>query len=190
MRTRLPVSRSARMENCWLPPVSTARRGSTFWIFPTCSRSQRPGSRACSFRPSAKITFKPKPVRHSRDHVHVPRKKLSQITCPRRCSIVNAPSEAVAAFPAEESPFDFDATFRAQYPRIARVIARVVRDRARAEELAVEAFLKLWRNPQVHDSDSNVEAWLYRTAVRLGLDELRRQTRRARFEQWLRFARP
>ena len=43
--------------------------------------------------------------------------------------------------------FDFEATFRTQYDRIARVIARVVRDPARSEELAVEVFLKLWRTP-------------------------------------------
>jgi RNA polymerase sigma-70 factor, ECF subfamily len=101
---------------------------------------------------------------------------------------VNAPSEAVAAFPAEESPFDFDATFRAQYPRIARVIARVVRDRARAEELAVEVFLKLWRHPQAHGEQA--EGWLYRAAVRKALDELRRETRRARHDRLLGFIGP
>jgi DNA-directed RNA polymerase specialized sigma24 family protein len=72
---------------------------------------------------------------------------LSQIYSERRCSIVNARSEAMSGMRAEEAPLDFEAIFRAQYPRIARVIARVVRDPARAEELAVEVFLKLWRNP-------------------------------------------
>ncbi len=82
-----------------------------------------------------------------------------------------------------EVPFDFEATFRAQYERIARVIARVVQDPARAEELAVEVFLKFWRNPQAHGE--NAEGWLYRTAVRTGLDELRRRTRRSRYERLL-----
>ena len=59
---------------------------------------------------------------------------------------------------------------------IARVIARVVRDPARAERtLAVEAFVRLWRTPRAH-TPQGPETWLYRTAVRLGLDELRRQT--------------
>jgi RNA polymerase sigma-70 factor (ECF subfamily) len=105
-------------------------------------------------------------------------------------ALADTAGEAVTESSREAAPFDLESVFRAQFPRIARVIARVVRDRGRAEELAVEAFLKLWRNPQIHDGDANVEAWLYRTAVRLGLDELRRQTRRARFEQWWRFARP
>ena len=35
-----------------------------------------------------------------------------------------------------------DAIFRAHYERMARVIGRVIHDQARAEELAVEVFLK------------------------------------------------
>lgn len=80
-----------------------------------------------------------------------------------------------------------EAIFRAHYERIARVIGRVIHDQARAEELAVEVFLKWWRNPQAHGG--HAEGWLYRTAVREALDELRRQTRRSRFERLFRFVR-
>lgn len=80
-----------------------------------------------------------------------------------------------------------DAIFRAHYGRIARVIGRVIHDQARAEELAVEVFLKWWRNPQAHGE--HAEGWLYRTAVREALDELRRQTRRSRFERLFSFVR-
>lgn len=76
--------------------------------------------------------------------------------------------------------FDFEAFFGAHYERIARAVARVVGDRARAEDLALEAFWKLWRNPQVHGEKA--AGWLYRTAVRLGLNELRRDQRRSRYE--------
>jgi len=86
------------------------------------------------------------------------------------------------------APFDFEHTFRAQYERIARVIAGVVQDPARAEELAVEVFLKLWRHPQAHGE--RADAWLYRTAVRKALDELRRRTRRARYESLFGFQSP
>ena len=81
---------------------------------------------------------------------------------------------------ANETAVDLEAVFRAQYGRIARVIARVVRDSARAEELAVEVFLKLSRHPQARGD--KIEGWLYRTAIRIALDELRRQTRRSRYE--------
>jgi len=115
------------------------------------------------------------------------RENLSQTRLLQRCYSVNAPSEAVLEAGTENTPFDLETLFRAQFDRVARVIARVVRDPARAEELAVEAFLKLWRNPQVHGDKA--EGWLYRTAVRLGLDELRRQTRRIHYESLLGFVR-
>jgi RNA polymerase sigma-70 factor, ECF subfamily len=81
----------------------------------------------------------------------------------------------------DDTTEDLDALFRTHYGRVARVIGRVIHDQARAEELAVEVFLKWWRNPVAHGEHS--EGWLYRTAVREALDELRRQTRRNRFER-------
>ncbi len=73
-----------------------------------------------------------------------------------------------------------DVIFRSNFERVARVIGRVIHDQARAEELAVDVFLKWWRNPKAHGD--HAEGWIYRTAVRQALDELRRQNRRSRFE--------
>ena len=113
--------------------------------------------------------------------------ELSQNRVGRRSCVVSAPSDVVAEIAARETGFDLEAIFRAQYRRIARVIARVVGDQARAEELAVEVFLKLWRNARAQGE--NAEGWLYRVAVRAGLDELRRQARRARYESLIGFDR-
>ena len=88
---------------------------------------------------------------------------------------------------SDEGRLDIETIFHAQYERIARVIARVLRDPARAEELAVEVFLKWSRTPQAQGE--NAQAWLYRVAVRTGLDELRRETRRTQREHLLRFFR-
>src|ERR1700742_4008404 len=97
---------------------------------------------------------------------------------------VNASTDVVLeAATTPEVSLDIETLFRARFERVARAIARVVRDPARAEELAVEAFVRLWRTPRAHTPQA--EAWLYRTAVRLGLDELRRQTRRNRYENLL-----
>ena len=82
---------------------------------------------------------------------------------------------------ASRRPFDFEATFRAHYARVARVIARVIRDPARSEELAVEVLWKLWRTPAAHGEQAG--GWLYRTAVRTGLNELRSRGRVQRHEQ-------
>ncbi len=78
---------------------------------------------------------------------------------------------------------EFDALFLAQYPRVRRLVARVVRDPGRAEELASDTLMKLWREPA--GRAGNVEAWLRRVAVRSAIDELRRRDRRDRFSRWL-----
>jgi RNA polymerase sigma-70 factor (ECF subfamily) len=101
---------------------------------------------------------------------------------------MDAHSEAAEGMKAGEVPFDFEAVFRAEYVRIAGVIARVVRDPARAEELVVEVFLKLWRTPQAQGEKAS--GWLYRAAVRKGLDELRHRTRRSHYERLVEHARP
>jgi RNA polymerase sigma factor (sigma-70 family) len=89
---------------------------------------------------------------------------------------------------ARPAPFDFDTVFFAHYPRITRAIARIIGEPARAEELAVDAFWKLWRTPQAQGEAA--PGWLHRTAIRLALDELRRRARRARYERLLQFGSP
>jgi RNA polymerase sigma-70 factor (ECF subfamily) len=92
---------------------------------------------------------------------------------------VNASASAVES-PAGGNP-DFESLFRAHYARIARVIVRVVRDPARAEDLAVDVFWKFWRKPP-REQNGNEGGWLYRAAVRLALDEVRKQARKSRHE--------
>jgi RNA polymerase sigma-70 factor (ECF subfamily) len=96
---------------------------------------------------------------------------------------VDVPNEAVVEMSLNEAGSDLETIFRVHYERIARVIAGVIRDPARAEELAVEVFLKWLRSPKAQGE--NAGGWLYRTAIRTGLDELRRQTRRSRYESVL-----
>lgn len=93
---------------------------------------------------------------------------------------MDATSEAVLRVNIGEGSFDLDTIFHAQYEPIARVIAGVIRDPARAEELAVEVFLKWERDPKAQGEKA--AGWLYRTAVRTGLNELRHQTRRTKYE--------
>ena len=98
---------------------------------------------------------------------------------------MQAPLEAAEVAAAPLASFDFEAVFRSDYERIARAIARVIGDPARAEDLAVEAFWRLWNTPRAQGEHSG--GWLYRTAIRLALDELRRRARRARYEPLLSF---
>lgn len=101
---------------------------------------------------------------------------------------MDASSElAIAKNAAVVDGFDFEAVFREEYRAVARLIARVVRDSGRAEELAVEAFWRLWRTPGAHGDSAR--GWLRRTAVRLAIDELRRRARRNRYERLWPFGR-
>ena len=86
---------------------------------------------------------------------------------------------------AAAATVDLDSLFDAQFGRITRVIARVTRDPSRAEELAVDVFLKWSRTPSAHGL--HAVGWLYRTALRVGLNELRGETRRQRYERLFAF---
>jgi RNA polymerase sigma-70 factor, ECF subfamily len=81
---------------------------------------------------------------------------------------------------SEPEPFHFEQGFHANYARIARAAARIVGDPARAEEVAVEAFWKLWRTPQAQGE--HAMGWVYRTAIRLALNDLRGHQRRTHYE--------
>lgn len=94
---------------------------------------------------------------------------------------MNVRSKAIATMEAPPRPFDFEAVFHAHYARVAHVIARVIRDPGRAEELAVDVLWKFWRTPAAQGEQSG--GWLYRTAVRTGLNELRSRMRGDRHEQ-------
>ena len=100
---------------------------------------------------------------------------------------MDANSQVLDAAVSEESPFDFESAFRAHYGRIARIITKLVRDPVRGEDLATETFLKLWRHPKAQGESA--PGWLYRVAVRKGLNELRRQKRRECYESLLRLTR-
>ena len=105
---------------------------------------------------------------------------LSQIRRPERYYNVDAAQKVTATLEAENQTADFDALFRTEYPKLARAIARIIRDPGRAEELAVEVFLKFSSASLPHQL--NAVGWLHRTAARLGLDELRRQNRNGRLQ--------
>jgi RNA polymerase sigma-70 factor, ECF subfamily len=84
----------------------------------------------------------------------------------------------------KSSPRDaFEELFLCHYSRVVALLRRIVGDPARAEDLASEAFLKLYRLPSPRNSMNNVAGWLYRTATNLGIDALRSSARRNRYEQ-------
>ena len=86
--------------------------------------------------------------------------------------------ELIAALVAGEV-----AALAALYERHAHLVfamlVRIVRDRAAAEDLLQEAFLRAWLHAHVFDEGrGTVRGWLHSIAHNLALNELRRQRRR------------
>ncbi len=75
----------------------------------------------------------------------------------------------------------FDGVFRAHYPRVVGLLARLTGDRGEAEEIASDVFCKLARRGPAGDEDP--APWLYRVASNAGLDALRSGARRRRREE-------
>jgi RNA polymerase sigma-70 factor, ECF subfamily len=78
---------------------------------------------------------------------------------------------------------EFETIFREHFARMVRVIRRVLRSDAEAEEICAEAFLKLYRMGPGGIAEGAAGAWLYRVATRSAVDRLRRQKRRGAEEQ-------
>jgi RNA polymerase sigma factor (sigma-70 family) len=83
----------------------------------------------------------------------------------------------------EWDPSSFEQTFLEHFNRVVAVIFRLLGDRGRSEELASEAFWKLYRQPLLPAPEGNVAGWLYRTATNLGIDELRARAKRKHYEE-------
>jgi RNA polymerase sigma-70 factor, ECF subfamily len=94
---------------------------------------------------------------------------------------VDALSEAVFDVDPTDTRAETERIFRKHYASLARVIAKVIADPARAEELAVEVCLK-WSAARRAPSEDG-ERWLYRAAVQTGLNEVRQRMRRSRYER-------
>ena len=79
---------------------------------------------------------------------------------------------------------EFEPFFLQHYPRLVRTLTRLIGKAGQAEELASDAFYRLYQHRQQNaHSDENPAGWLYRTAVHLGLDALRSNSRRGRREE-------
>ena len=76
---------------------------------------------------------------------------------------------------------DFRGVFLQHYARIVGILMRLLGDRSHAEEVANDAFWRLYRQPALQ-IDGNVGGWVYRTATNLGIDALRAAGRRRQHE--------
>ena len=74
----------------------------------------------------------------------------------------------------------FETLFHRHYDRVYGILFRLVGERAEAEDLAQEVFLKLHDHARRRGrrDDENLAAWLYRVAMNLGYNDLRGRRRR------------
>lgn len=82
----------------------------------------------------------------------------------------------------------FEALFLRHYERVYQVLYRLLGNKADAEDMAQQVFLKLYRSPkriQVGEAGTNVAGWLYRVAVNEGYNALRSRRRRAAWQERL-----
>src|SRR5215471_21682876 len=77
---------------------------------------------------------------------------------------------------------NFRAIFQQHYARIVDILVRLLGDRAHADDVANDAFWRLYRQPGLQ-VDGNVGGWLYRTATNLGIDAIRASGRRRQYEE-------
>lgn len=85
--------------------------------------------------------------------------------------------------PEAVSDSAFERLFLEHYPRLVRTLLRLVGNAGQAEELAADAFYRLHQHRERGRADHNPAGWVYRTAINLGLDALRANSRRCRREE-------
>ncbi len=71
---------------------------------------------------------------------------------------------------------EFDATMAQHQNCIQRFAMRMLpHDPDAGQDVAIESFVRLWKNWEYVSNTSNVRSWLLRCAFRLSIDELRRR---------------
>lgn len=88
--------------------------------------------------------------------------------------VENTDSEAVSS--------GFEALFLEHWAHVYRLLCRLVGDPAEAEDLALETFVRLYRNKPERHNDFNAGGWLHRVATNLGLHSIRSWKRREHYE--------
>lgn len=91
-------------------------------------------------------------------------------------------TRAVSGVASEQTYSEFEQTFHENWQAVYRVLVRLVGDADEAQDLALETFWQLYRQPLARTHAFNLGGWLYRVATNLGLNALRARKRRTQYE--------
>jgi RNA polymerase sigma factor (sigma-70 family) len=83
---------------------------------------------------------------------------------------------------SDSSSRSFEELFLEYWPQVYQGLVRLVGDPAEAEDLALETFLRFYRQSPPSANGFNLGGWLHRVAVNLGLHSIRSFKRRERYE--------
>jgi RNA polymerase sigma-70 factor (ECF subfamily) len=72
----------------------------------------------------------------------------------------------------------FETLYRSHAGRVHLLCKRLTGDAAQAEDCVQEAFVKAWKSLGAFDGRAKFSTWLHQIAVRVALDEKRKQSRR------------
>jgi RNA polymerase sigma-70 factor (ECF subfamily) len=84
------------------------------------------------------------------------------------------PVAAVGATAMIEDEAEYSRFFRAHYSRVVRTISLIVFDTPRAEDIAQDAFIRLYRDWARISHYERPEAWVRRIAIRMAMRGMRR----------------
>jgi RNA polymerase sigma factor (sigma-70 family) len=82
-----------------------------------------------------------------------------------------------------EASAEFDWWFRATYSSVERTVFLVIGDRARAEEVAQDAYLKMFQRWSTVRRYERPDAWARRVAIRMAIKQAKRDRRRTELER-------
>lgn len=97
----------------------------------------------------------------------------------KRQEMEDSGNEALMAAVRRGEVEAFGALVRRYQDRVFTVALRLTRNRATAEDMAQQAFLRAWQGRQSYDPRWRVSTWLYRIVTNLCIDEGRRSARAA-----------
>lgn len=75
--------------------------------------------------------------------------------------------------------------YEAEAPRLLGMVHRLVRDRAMAEDIVHDAFIRIWNRADTFDpSRGDARGWIFSIARHLALNTLRRRNRDVPLPEW------